>query len=67
MKILMLSWEFPPQSVGGLARHVADLSQALNRIGEQVYIITNGADLGAERENAQGVEIFRVYLFFAKI
>ncbi len=60
MKILMLSWEFPPQSVGGLARHVADLSQALSGIGEQIYIITNGADLGAERENIQGVEIFRV-------
>ena len=29
MKVLMLSWEFPPKIVGGIARHVYDLALAL--------------------------------------
>ncbi len=40
MKVLMLSWEFPPRTVGGLARHVAGLSQALGREGGEVEIVT---------------------------
>lgn len=29
MRVLMLSWEFPPHVVGGLGRHVAELAPAL--------------------------------------
>ncbi|HEX2954814.1 MAG TPA: glycogen/starch synthase, partial [Bacillota bacterium] len=40
MKILMLSWEFPPKIVGGIARHVHDLSLALVKQGHHVHVIT---------------------------
>ena len=36
----MLSWEFPPRIVGGIAAHVYDLSLALSRLGVEVNIIT---------------------------
>ena len=42
MKVLMLTWEFPPRTVGGLARHVAGLSQALGQEGWEVEVITPG-------------------------
>ncbi len=32
-RIMMLSWEFPPMIVGGLARHVFDISRKLVRAG----------------------------------
>ncbi|MBS4031270.1 MAG: DUF1957 domain-containing protein [Clostridiales bacterium] len=39
--ILMLSWEYPPQIMGGLARHVDDLSQSLANRGQAVSILTS--------------------------
>lgn len=39
-RVLMLSWEYPPKTVGGLARHVHDLSVALAEAGNQVHVIT---------------------------
>ena len=29
MRVLMLSWEYPPHIVGGLGKHVAELAPAL--------------------------------------
>jgi len=40
LKILMLSWEFPPRIVGGLARHVGELSLAMAKAGMEVDVIT---------------------------
>ncbi len=39
MRILILSWEFPPQVVGGLGRHVAELAPALAQQGIEVHIL----------------------------
>lgn len=61
VKILMLSWEYPPQSVGGLARHVKDLSLALNELGCEVHVLTRGAEEASFYEEEQGVHIHRVY------
>lgn len=61
MKILMLSWEYPPQSVGGLARHVKDLSLALGELGSEVHILTRGAEEATFYEKKQGVHVHRVY------
>jgi glycosyltransferase involved in cell wall biosynthesis len=36
----MLSWEFPPRIVGGIARHVGELSTALARAGVEVDVVT---------------------------
>jgi 1,4-alpha-glucan branching enzyme len=39
--VLMLSWEYPPQIMGGLARHIDDLSQSLLNRGQAVSILTS--------------------------
>jgi len=40
MRILMLTWEYPPSSTGGIAAHVDGLSQAMSRVGHEVVVIT---------------------------
>ncbi len=40
MRILMLSWEYPPNIIGGLGSHVAALVPALVRAGVQVQLVT---------------------------
>jgi len=40
MRILMLSWEYPPNVVGGMGRHVAELTPALARQGLKVHVVT---------------------------
>ncbi len=40
MRVLMLSWEYPPNVMGGLGTHVAELSTALARAGLEVHVIT---------------------------
>ncbi len=36
----MVSWEYPPRIVGGIARHVQELSEALAAQGVAVHVIT---------------------------
>jgi glycogen synthase len=40
MRVLMISWEYPPYIVGGLGRHVAELAPALAEQGIDVDLIT---------------------------
>ncbi|MCI0474952.1 MAG: glycosyltransferase family 4 protein [Anaerolineales bacterium] len=40
LRVLMLSWEYPPYVVGGLGAHVAALAPALARAGVRVQIVT---------------------------
>ncbi|TWI57809.1 1,4-alpha-glucan branching protein domain-containing protein [Halalkalibacter nanhaiisediminis] len=58
--ILMLSWEFPPMIVGGLARHVFDLSRALVQDGHEVHVITSHVEGYPNYEINQGVHVHRV-------
>ena len=47
----MMSWDFPPQAVGGTAAHVKGLSDALAAAGHEVIVFTiddRRADLDAE-------------------
>ena len=39
-RVLMLSWEFPPRIIGGIARHVGELSRALAQRGVEVDVLT---------------------------
>ena len=60
MKILMLSWEYPPRVVGGISRVVHDLSHRLIRDGHDVTVITyRDGDVPYE-ENDNGVKVYRV-------
>ncbi|MGQ9548646.1 MAG: glycosyltransferase family 4 protein [Roseiflexus sp.] len=61
MRILMLSWEYPPHIIGGLGRHVTDLTEALAQIGVEVHIITPQLKEGSRYERTtQGVHVHRV-------
>ncbi|WP_036436426.1 glycosyltransferase family 4 protein [Mycolicibacterium mageritense] len=40
MKILMVSWEYPPVVVGGLGRHVHHLATALAAAGHEVVVLS---------------------------
>ena len=61
MKILMLTWEYPPRIVGGIARVVHDLSKRLIKDGHEVTVETyrDNADV-PEYENDKGVNVYRV-------
>lgn len=45
MKILMLSWEYPPYVVGGMGRHVAELVPALARQDIEIHVVTPVSDV----------------------
>lgn len=61
MRILMLSWEYPPHIVGGLGKHVADLVPALSACGVEVHLVTPKLRGGAEQERiAPRATIYRV-------
>lgn len=63
MRVLMLSWEYPPKTVGGLAQHVYDLNAALSREGVEVHLLTCSAP-GAPAYEVQGnAHIHRVPVF----
>ncbi len=60
MKVLMLSWEYPPKSVGGLASHVYDLTCALAEEGVEVHLLTCGGAGIPSFEQIKGVRVHRV-------
>jgi glycosyltransferase involved in cell wall biosynthesis len=61
MRILMLSWEYPPHIIGGLGAHVADLLPALNVEEVQVTLITPLLRGGSPDEvTPRGEHIIRV-------
>lgn len=60
MKILMLSWEYPPKNVGGLSNHVFYLSRALCKRGHEVHVITCEEGTAPVEENNYGVLVHRV-------
>ncbi len=60
MRVLMLSWEYPPKSVGGLAQHVYDLTGALAESGVDVHLITSGDKSAPSYERVNGVNVYRV-------
>jgi glycosyltransferase involved in cell wall biosynthesis len=60
MKILVLSWEFPPRIVGGIARHVAELYPELVKLGHEVHLITAEFGQAPMYEVVDGVKVHRV-------
>jgi len=60
MRILHLSWEYPPVVYGGLGRHVHALAEAQAALGHDVVVITQHQDDAALDEVVSGVRIVRV-------
>lgn len=59
-RVLMLSWEYPPRVIGGLARVVAELSKQMVNAGWDVHVVTADHPNTPEHEVADGVHIHRV-------
>ncbi len=60
MKILVLSWEFPPRIVGGIARHVGELYPELVKLGHEIHLITPEFGHAPMYEVVEGVRVHRV-------
>ena len=60
MKILMLTWEYPPRIVGGISRVVHDLSHRMIKDGHDVTVITYKDGNTNYFENDKGVKVYRV-------
>ena len=60
MKILMLTWEYPPRVVGGISRVVHDLSHRLIKDGHEVTVVTYKEGDVEDFENDGGVKVYRV-------
>ena len=60
MKILMLSWEYPPRVVGGISRVVHDLSHKLVNEGHEVTVVTYKDGNVPYIEDDDGVMVYRV-------
>lgn len=66
MRILMLSWEYPPKIVGGIARHVEELSWSLAKLPEvEVHVVTCDFPGAPAEEVFNGVHIHRVAAYDA--
>jgi glycogen(starch) synthase len=59
MRVLMLTWEFPPRSVGGVGAHVDGLSQALAAAGHDVALLTLSHPGSPADGIAGGVRVLR--------
>jgi len=60
MRVLILSWEYPPLIEGGLARHVRKLSENLAEQGVDVHVLTRGHEESPPEEERRGVTVHRV-------
>ncbi len=49
----MLSWEYPPKRVGGIAAALEGLAPALARLGLEVHVVTSGDAGGEAVENPE--------------
>ena len=58
-RIIHLTWEFPPEKVGGLASHVYDLSRIQAKRKDEVIVITRNTKGFSEYEKIEGVHVFR--------
>jgi len=62
MRILVLSWEYPPNVVGGMGRHVAELSPELARQDVELHLATPTASPDAPPVTTEnGLTVHRVF------
>lgn len=63
MRVIMLSWEYPPRIVGGISPHVYELSRQLVKKGLEVHVVTKATSAAPDEEvEAGGVQVHRVHL-----
>ncbi len=60
MRVLLVSWEYPPVIEGGLGRHVRKLSEQLVSDGVEVHVLTRGGGRLPAEADQHGVIVHRV-------
>jgi glycogen(starch) synthase len=60
MRVMVLSWEYPPVVVGGLGRHVHALSEAMAAAGHEVTVVSRHTTGAEYDEIVNGVRVVRV-------
>ncbi len=60
MRVLLISWEYPPVIEGGLGRHVRKLSESLVRDGAEIHVLTRGGGGLPADDERHGVFVHRV-------
>jgi glycogen(starch) synthase len=60
MRVLILSWEYPPLIEGGLARHVRKLAENLVAQSVEVHVLARGLEDSPPEEDLDGVIVHRV-------
>lgn len=60
LKVMMLTWEFPPRIIGGISPHVYYLSTSLTKEDAKIYVVTCDFPGASEHETVGGVEVYRI-------
>jgi glycogen synthase len=59
MRVVMVSWEYPPLFIGGLATHVHGIATAMVRAGHEVVVLTFQHPDAADDAVVDGVRVLR--------
>jgi glycogen(starch) synthase len=62
MRVAMVSWEYPPLVVGGLAAHVHGLATAMARAGHDVVVLTRAHPYAPDDAELEGVRVLRAHV-----
>ncbi len=62
MRVAMVSWEYPPLVVGGLAAHVHGLATAMVRAGHEVVVLTRAHPYAPDDSVVEGVRVLRAHV-----
>jgi glycosyltransferase involved in cell wall biosynthesis len=65
VKILVLTWEFPPRLVGGISRHVAELYPEIVKLGHEVHLITVEFGHAPLYELVEGIHVHRILVGYS--
>src|ERR1035438_675830 len=60
LRVIMLSWEYPPRIVGGISRHLFELAHGLVEHGVEVHVITCEHPGAKAEEIEDGIHLYRV-------
>ncbi|MEM3578861.1 MAG: glycosyltransferase family 4 protein [Candidatus Bathyarchaeia archaeon] len=60
LRVMMLTWEFPPRIIGGISPHAYHLSKNLAKNDVKVYVVTCDFPGAPDHEVVDGVEVFRI-------
>ncbi len=59
VRVAMITWEYPPRVVGGIAKHCEGLAKALTNQGHEVHVFTLDFPGAPDYEELGGIRIYR--------